>query len=248
MFKKRFVLAAAAALGVTQMASATPFIGVNFVGGSNGGAPTSMDPTDSAGVVPQTNYNNVTGNTGTNVALNDKTGAATAVTLTFSAAGTWGTGLGTADGNHKMLNGYVDGTDNGSNTFTFNNVPAGTYGLVIYSVPDSLDGRDESFVLNGDPTTKLFLSADAGAKFDTVGFLQATATVQDGAGATGNYIEYDNITLAAPGSISFTSTSQVFRNFENGIQLFSGTVPEPGTLAFLGLGGIGLLARRRRSR
>jgi len=52
-FKARAVLAGAVMFAAGGIASAAPapFIGVNFVGGSFGGTPTAMDPTDVAGVI-----------------------------------------------------------------------------------------------------------------------------------------------------------------------------------------------------
>ena len=247
--KKTFALASAVAMAIGGMASAapTPYIGVNFVGGSFGGAPTSLDPTDSAGVVPQTNYNNVTGQTGAALALNNASGVATAVTLTFAGAGTWGTGVGTATPNAKLMNGYVDGSDAvgaTSNTYTFNNVPAGKYNVIVYTLPDGLDGRDQSVALNGDVASTVFVSSDAGANLSN-GFVRATGTSKDGAGATGNYVEFDNVSPVA-GTFSIVGTSLAFRNFSNGIQLVTADVPEPAAISVLGLGAAALLGRRRR--
>ena len=73
----------------------------------------------------------------------------------------------------------------------------------------------------------------------------ANATL-NGAGATGNYVQFDNIVLASTGSIGFTSTSDTFRNFENGIQLV--TAPEPATLGVAAVGATAALARRRQRR
>src|SRR3954470_12629999 len=65
-------------------------IGINFTGGGNASSPAiSMLPTDSAGVVPQTNFNNVAGGSGTGLSLLNGSGIATPVTLTFTAGGTY---------------------------------------------------------------------------------------------------------------------------------------------------------------
>jgi PEP-CTERM motif len=250
--KKAIALAAAATLAVAGMSSAaTPYIGVNFVGGGGGpGAATTLDPTDVAGLVPQGNFNNVTTTTGAGVALVDSNNAATGVTLTFAGQGLWTAGTGTANANQKLYNGYLDGSDTGTapllgvNSYSLSNVPAGTYNLIIYAQPDGLDGRDQDYTLNGDVSTKVFLSSDAGSSFDTFGFVRGSATSQDGAGATGNYVEFDNISLASVGTISWAGHSDTFRNFANGFQLVN--APEPATLSLLGVGGVALLGRRRR--
>src|SRR4051812_29022866 len=77
LHRVRMALAGAATLVVAGSVSAAPYIGVNFVGGSFGGTPTAMDPTDVAGVIAQANFNNVTGQSGTAVPLKDATGATT---------------------------------------------------------------------------------------------------------------------------------------------------------------------------
>src|SRR6185503_16931822 len=61
-FGKKLSLALAtpllAGLLATQCFAVDHFVGVNFTGAGAGGAPTSLDPTDSAGVVPQLGWNN----------------------------------------------------------------------------------------------------------------------------------------------------------------------------------------------
>jgi len=250
-FKARAVLAGAVMFAAGGIASAAPapFIGVNFVGGSFGGTPTAMDPTDVAGVIAQANFNNVAGQSGTNVALNNASGVATAVTLTFSAAGTWGSNIGATTPNQRLMNGYVDGQDvpsgNSKNNYLFANVPNGVYNVIMYTLPDGLDGRDQSVTINGVSSAAVFVSSDAGADFNANGFVRATGTSKDGPGATGNYVEFDGISPVA-GFISLQGQSLDFRNFSNGIQLVLG--PEPGVMGALVMGVATLAAGRRRRR
>src|SRR6185369_2850721 len=51
-----------------------PYIGVNFVGGDAAGASGTLLARDVLGVVPQGNFNNLTGGAGTGVALQDADG------------------------------------------------------------------------------------------------------------------------------------------------------------------------------
>lgn len=249
MKRLRFVLSTACAVALSALvadARGALLVGVNFVGGNAGGAPTSLDPADSTGVVPQANWNNVAGASGSVIAMNDSAGASTPVTLTYAGAGTWGTGTGTATAMAKLFNGYVDGTDNGTNTYTFNGVPAGTYNVYVYSLPDSLDGRDQSVTLTGSTTAKFFSSSDAGAGFAN-GFVLASATTQDGPGATGNYLKFSNVQPAAGGTFTIVGQSLVFRNFANGIQLQAvAAVPEPSGMCVVAVAAAGLLRRTRR--
>src|SRR3954447_23575466 len=81
---------AAAFVVVAAAIPARAGIGVNFTGGGNGSSPPiSLLPTDVAGVVPQANYNNFAGGTGTGLALVDNTGVASPATLTYTASGTY---------------------------------------------------------------------------------------------------------------------------------------------------------------
>jgi len=240
-------LVGAAAMAVAGMASAAPapYVGVNFTGGGNSIAAQSLDPADVAGVLPQANWNNVNGASGSGVALKDANGNATPVTLTFSGAGTWSSGAGAATPNQKLMQGYVDGTDNGHNDYLFANVPAGVYNVLVYAQPDSGDGRDQSVIINGVSGAAVYVSSDASSDFRNNGnvFVRATATSKDGAGASGNYVEFDGISPVA-GFISLQGQSLNFRNFANGIQLVQ--APEPATIGVLGVGAVGVLARRRR--
>ncbi|HZZ72120.1 MAG TPA: PEP-CTERM sorting domain-containing protein, partial [Pirellulales bacterium] len=188
------------------------------------------------------NWNNYGSNTGTSGFLNDSTGAATGVTISVTGAGLWGSGVGTGDANSKMLNGYVDGTDNGTNTWTFHNVPAGIYTLISYAYPDSLDGRSSAYTVNGG--SEIDLMSDGNASYPNFGFVRATGT--GGNYTSGNYIEFDNISPDVNGDIVLSGTG-VFRNYSNGIQLVSVPAPEPTTGVLLGLGMVGLIcvARRR---
>jgi hypothetical protein len=206
-----------------------------------------MDPTDLAGVIAQANFNNVTGQSGTNIALKDASGVASAVTLTFSGGGTWGSNIGATTPNQRLMNGYVDGQDvasgNSKNNYLFANVPNGVYNVIVYTLPDGLDGRDQSVTINGVSSAAVFVSSDAGANFNTNGFVRATATSKDGAGATGNYVEFDGISPVA-GFISLQGQSLDFRNFSNGIQIV--VAPEPGAVGLAVVAGAGMLAGRRR--
>jgi len=230
---------AAAAFSTTLSRAAT--ISVNFEGNNNAGAPTALNPTDSAGVAPFTaaNWNNFSGNTGTSGVLNDSSNVATPVTITVVGQALFGSGTGTASADRKLLNGYVD-SNTGTNTWTFQNVPAGLYTLISYALPDNLDGRISEYSVNGG--TAYNLLSDGGANFVANGFVRATGT-----GSTytsGNYVQFDNVSPIA-GNITLTGTG-VFRNYSNGIQLVA--VPEPASILAIGVGGLGmmLIALRRR--
>src|SRR5262249_47920949 len=103
------MLAVGAAMAFGSAAQADS-IGINFTGGNNAGAPTSLLATDVAGVVPQANWNNANGTGATLTALVNQNGVATTASTTWHADGTWGSGTGTTSGDRKLYNGYLDST------------------------------------------------------------------------------------------------------------------------------------------
>src|SRR5262245_61172053 len=80
------------ALLATHCFGATNFIGVNFTGAGAGGAPTSLDPGDSAGVIPQTRWNNFSEYSVTKGILGDGAGNITGITLSYLTGEMWGSG------------------------------------------------------------------------------------------------------------------------------------------------------------
>ena len=88
-------------------------IGVSFVGSST----VPMGAAESAGVVPQTNWNNAVGASRTSdLALVDASGNPTTATVTWSSAGTWLTPITDQPGNRRLMKGYLDTTSASSTT------------------------------------------------------------------------------------------------------------------------------------
>ena len=133
-------------------ASQAGSIGVNFEGGGNGVGPISMAPTDSAGVIPQTNYNNETGGSGGPFVLNDSTGTPTTAMLTFCGSGTYSVGQTNPVGGDQELN---DGFVYGSTTISVTNIPYADYDVYVYELNDAA-GRVEQTYINSDPTTSVY--------------------------------------------------------------------------------------------
>jgi len=114
----------------------TGAIGIKFIGG-NGGGPV----TDTEGVVPIANWNNLSGNVGANISLNDANGTPGIATVkSFSASTTYGTGSPV-----QLLNGYIDNTGGGVNVLV-TGVPYGSYSVYAYFGSDGA-GRTGSIEL-----------------------------------------------------------------------------------------------------
>ncbi len=71
-------------LGLTVSPSLAASIGVNFSGGVH-----TIAASDSPGIVPAINWNDIAGASGTNITLNDDTATATTAQLTFTATGVY---------------------------------------------------------------------------------------------------------------------------------------------------------------
>lgn len=219
-------------------------IGINFVGGGGPGAGQNrtLSNTDGwAGLVPQINWNNANGASGTLNALIDHLGAPTTASISWTTNATYSTGNGSSTANHILMNGYVDVHDNQTGTFIVTGIPYPLYHVYVYTDSDAADSRDESINLvtgAGDYGT-VWVSDESNF---TGTFTRATATSLNGPGAQGNYVLFENVIGS---SFTLTGTARNFRSFINGIQVVA-AVPEPTTLSLLALGGLGLLRRRCR--
>jgi hypothetical protein len=232
------LLAVGAAMAFGSVARADS-IGINFTGGNNAGAPTPLLATDSAGFVPQTNWNNANGTGGTLTGLNNQNGVATTAAATWHADGTWGSGTGTTTGDRKLYNGYLDATGTSATTVAVSGLAAsgftGFYNVYVYYMGDTR-GRNGNYTI-GSITEN---GVDAGF---TGTYIQATP----GNGNNGNYLLFASL---SGDSFTLSAVPVNFRSPINGIEIVSGAaapVPEPATLALAGiLGLMGYACKRRK--
>ena len=119
-------------------------------------------------------------------------------------------------------------------TLTLNNVPTGTYSLYLYGINGGYANRGTTFTVNGVSQSTVNTTSSS--------FIQGN-----------NYVLFTGLS-PVNGAISATYTAyagtgvQTSGNQEgdfNGLQLVQ--TPEPASIGLLGLGALGLLARRRRS-
>jgi hypothetical protein len=167
-------------------------------------------------------WNQIIGGTPGTVALMDKSGAPTAVTMTSSAGLTASLEFVNAsfagdDGN--LLNDITyDGI--GPATFTFNGLTPGTYDVYTYAIaPDSKAGFVTGVEVSGDVTGMHLVGGSTwgGSHAEGVSYAKHTATVTGG-----------TLVITATDVTSFMSI--------NGIQLESGTPTTPGNAYCFGDG------------
>jgi hypothetical protein len=223
-------------------------IGINFTGGGNASSPAiSLLPTDVAGVVPQSNFNNISGGSGAALALVNNSGAATPATLTFTSSGTYSSigepGIAPAGGDEKLNTGFVYG--NGS--FTVAAVPFARYDVYVYMLNDA-PGRIETTSLTaGGPAQTFFGAAatpnDAGHVDQNAAtsyvYTQTVSTNSAAATPNGDYVLFAGLT--AP-SFTFTDTAPG-NGYLNGFQVVE-NLPEPGALGVCAVTGLAALLRR----
>ena len=83
--------------------------GINFQGGVTGQpGDTLLGAGETAGVVPIANWNNAPGQSGALSGLNDSSGAATSVAVTWDSNNTWDTGIADIAGDFRLMRGYLD--------------------------------------------------------------------------------------------------------------------------------------------
>ena len=217
---KRTILAASLSvlsIIVTSVTFGATSIGVNFQGrdGTQAGPYPGTPPlgaTEVAGVVAQSNWNNVddannfapaeNGSTGP---LVDSTGTATAVTLSFAANDSWyndvdPTTITTA--NARLMNGVIkEGTAGTSAKFHFYHLPAGKYDFYVYM---DVNNDNTALDLAPDVDNLVFPTPcyviESHQFADTNTFVQATNTNPNAPRDTGNYVKFSGLTTY-PGSI-----------------------------------------------
>jgi hypothetical protein len=224
---KTLILAALAIAGIS--AQAQSIISWSYDNG--------LDVSGTAGVVPAINWNENTGSTD----LLDNSGASTGTTLSLAGGfGAWGIGGATQDPdgtyNSAIFSGYYNCF---SSTLSLGSIPFSTYDIYVYFSSDA-DGRTGTI---SDGTTTFSFATDARAKVDAHGNFAFVQTTDTG-------LSHPSADYAIFSGLSGTSKTLTIASSPNsgmgiaGFQIVA--VPEPSTMALAGLGGLGLLAWRRR--
>jgi hypothetical protein len=200
-------------------------IGASFLGNSGDGnvEPWRLAPTDSAGVVAQTHWNNIsstpTGNVGISSPLTDGAGNSSAVQLQFAANDAWNSDGVTDTANDKLMKGIIKEDGVGSSmTLTFTNLAPAFYDVYVYG---AVDGGPVDLDVSIGATTNYWTEP---AAFDVgTGFIQA-ASSDPNARAAGNYVQFAGVTPAS-GLITITATYQASSDGLGiaGVQIVSST-------------------------
>lgn len=182
-------------------------VGINFGAddaGSTGGLST-LDAADTAGVVPQANWNNASGISGSITNAVDDSGVQSTIDVTWASEESW-SGAGTPAGTDgKLFNGWISenaGEDGLPSTISVDQIPYEKYDLIIYVGHDranddtvftetggaftdfiTLEGIDGTTIA-ADPFvyTEITESGAVGTHFVTRGLSQSSLAIEFSAG------------------------------------------------------------------
>jgi len=184
-------------------------------------------------------FNSTSG--GSNLALNDSAGNATALTFSATASDAWRNASWSSAEPNRVVYDYWNMGGGNPLPFSIANVPVGIYDLyVVANVAEwspSAEGQSTITVMGVDKV--LNWTTSSGDLPSAGGWVEGT-----------NYVKFTNITLESAGTI-LGSVSQIVRSdtggnggaYLNGMQLV--VVPEPSSLILVALGLLSLLRRRR---
>ncbi|HUJ42143.1 MAG TPA: autotransporter-associated beta strand repeat-containing protein [Opitutaceae bacterium] len=195
-------------------------IGLDFVGGQSGDT-SSMATTESAGVVAQTNWNDLTSNSGTSSTIKNNSGTTIAgASVTYTSTNTWSdTGVSNTAGNNRMMRGYLDiNTSGASTTVSVSGLSSlGYYDVYVYTAGDG-NNRTGKFTIGNQSYWVNDNATFAGT------FTRGTGQVDPGSysnATAGNYMVFSDLT---GNSVSLTATGAyaadgTLRAPVNGIQI-----------------------------
>ena len=248
MMTHKLLLAAGAGLLVAAQSSMAASIGVNLAG--DGDANRNLAPGETAGVVAQSNWNNLTGGPagGTLTQTNaiDDSGVATSADFSFvTSAGNVHTS-NAGSGDLQLFNYGLFMSPTAGNTLenivTISEIPYAVYDVILYIGRNhsgtAIDDRVWRFRLGTEDIYAGELPDGAGDTQPFTSYILATGT--DYTAADANYGVFSNVSGA---SITIQGAANTGRETLSAIQIVE--VPEPGSLALLGLGGLCVLRRRR---
>ncbi len=212
-----------------------------------------------AGVVPVGNWNDIAASMVSGVALKDSTGdtvsgltLSTSNVLGYDAGGNADFGVGHA-GDTAMMKGlaYTQISPTHFDMIFTGTVPYDTFDVYVYYHSGQVPDNVQTFSILDSSGNSLGLSKD-GYEYSGAAFQAVTSTQYaecDGtSGSNGNYVKFSGLTSSEVPTNFIIRTSQINSHYAyiNGVQIVG--VPEPSTIILLVSGVFGLLAYAWRKR
>ncbi len=239
------LLAALSLFGFNSASAVVPLINVNYTtttgGGYTGKAVIGYDGDqwNTISLGRGASFSNTTFN------LINSSGSATGVSVTTTGQGSIDSGgwLPTESWQYSGFHytsyvGLMDGY-----LFAHGSNPSNAYGTITFSGLASSSSYDVYIYTQGDtatPNRQLGVTVD-GIDYTTTPSVASASTFIEGQ----NYLKINALTDAS-GNLAISYNQQAMEANINGIQI-AGSVPEPGTVVLLGIGGIALAAVRKRN-
>jgi len=233
------VSAAANAAGIGQVVSVDLANSINSAPDPDSGG--SMNPGDTAGLVPRANWTTVTSGAASN--LQDSAGAATSLDITGISPGNSGgypnDGFTVSPDLKMMGDGFY--SNGGDLTLSLAQIPYPEYNLYVYVGTDVNINRGGPVQTTNSPITFYYKGSNT-----VNSYILATETDSFAEALPSNYILFENLT---GDSLTITTTAMgpdpgSYQTFICGFQVVE-LIPEPASAALLGLGLAALLRRRR---
>ena len=203
--------------------STTESIGASWIGGGANGSPTSMFFDDITGVWKQAYWNNLTNSPAG--PLQDSSNNTSAVTITWTSSGSWGSGVGTATPDDRLLNGLLDSNNNATgDNVVFDQLDlSATYSLIAYSIGRPLEFENADFTVTaGNRTNTVYIRTQESGEYKAApGWLRGTSTNSNQRDVA-NYVRFDNLKADTLNELTLQVTPQrvaVYQAALNGIQL-----------------------------
>jgi hypothetical protein len=187
-------------------------IGLKFLGVN----PATMAIDDSAGVVPQSHWNNGAGARRTTpLALMDHSGALTTATATWQASKLWRVDILDQPGNPRLMKGYLNNDNNTVTTVSVGGLPLEDYDVYVYCDGDNnYLQRSATYQISGPGITP------AAVQVIDLPFVNFAGTFTRAVDSNGNYVKFritgSEFTISATPN---TSTNSNLRAPINAIQI-----------------------------